>query len=140
MSVDSGLRSLFRKHLPQFDWCTVETGVAGRGVPDANYCMDGVEGWVECKRANHWRVTIRPEQIGWTERRMAHGGRVFCAVRQQLGDTLWIYNGDKMRFLKVTRIDEVERIGFWAGGPARWNWIGIAHILTRWGSSASCMD
>jgi hypothetical protein len=131
MSVDSGLRSLFRKNLPAFDWCTVETGVAGRGVPDANYCFEGQEGWIEFKKADHWRVTIRPEQIGWAERRIHHGGLVFCAIRQQMhSDTLWIYPGNSMRQLKDNRIDAAPwLLGTWPGGPSKWDWAAITLIL-----------
>jgi hypothetical protein len=131
VTVDSALRSLFRKHLPQFDWCTVETGIAGRGVPDVNYCFNTIEGWCEFKRADHWRVMIRPEQIGWAERRIAHGGRVFCAIRQKLDDTLHVYPGTAMRFLKTSRLDDVDMaLGFWRGGPSRWDWERVARILT----------
>jgi hypothetical protein len=130
VTVDSALRSLFRKHLPQFDWCTVETGIAGRGVPDVNYCCMGIEGWCEFKRADHWRVTIRPEQIGWAERRIDHGGRVFCAVRQKRNDTLWIFSGVAMRHLKDSRIDNVDvALGFWDGGPSLWDWDRVTRIL-----------
>jgi hypothetical protein len=128
MSVDAGLRVSFRHYLPRFDWATVEVGSIGRGVPDANYCCDGIEGWLEYKSADHWRARIRPEQVGWAERRLAHGGRVFCAVRRAQAE-LWLYPGSALRLLKDQRLDEVPNLGMWGGGPGRWNWQAVELLL-----------
>lgn len=125
---DGELRKIFRKHLTGFDLLAVETGGTTSGVPDLNYARDGVEGWVEMKRADHWRTTIRPMQIGWCERRLRHNPRVFCAVRRA-GTELWLYHASQMRFLAVTRIDEVANLGQWTGGAARWDWNAIGHFL-----------
>lgn len=131
MTVDAGLRQIFRERLPRFDWCTVEMGVTSRGVPDSNYCCEGVEGWIECKQAKHWRTVIRPEQIGWAERRIDHGGKVFCAVRRAR-DELWLYHGSQMRYLLKQRLDECLTLGHWEGGPAAWNWHRISQTLTSY--------
>ena len=130
MSVDAGLRQIFRKHLPLFDWQAIETGSVGGGVPDLNGCFNGVDVWIEMKKATHWRATIRPEQVGWAERRLDHGGRVFAAVRQVIqGGGLFLYHGSKLRDLCRERIDMVPALGWWEGGPAAWDWDEIAKIL-----------
>jgi hypothetical protein len=131
--ADGRLRLLFKSNLPKVDWCPLETGPTGRGVPDVNGCIGGIEFWIEFKKAEHWRVTIRPEQIGWAERRMLHGGRVFCAVRCHAkgGDALWLYSGMALRRLKTLRIDEVNDLGNWPGGPAKWDWNLVATLLTK---------
>ncbi len=107
--IDGGLRSEFRKHLPLFDWLSVETGLTALGVPDSNYCTlpraelmrdgfakghaleadrqgitrRGVEGWIEHKQTKGHAVTLEPEQVGWILRRVRNGGRVWIAVRQR---------------------------------------------------------
>lgn len=128
MAVDGGLRQLFRSHLVTFDFSSIET--INRGIPDSNYCCAGVEGWIEYKLADYWRVTIRPEQVGWAERRLAHGGRVFMAVRQNMSnDILLLYPGKAIKPLKTERIDRVACLGAWAGGPAHWDWEAVAAFL-----------
>jgi hypothetical protein len=128
MTVDAGLRVIFKQYLPQFDWATIEVGAIGRGVPDANYCYEGVEGWIEYKSAEHWRAKVRPEQVGWSERRISHGGRVFVAVRRAKTE-LWLYHGSELRRLKDERLDAVPALGHWTGGPGRWDWRKIGATL-----------
>jgi len=126
---DGELRKIFRKHLTGFDILSVETGGTTSGVPDLNYAAHpGIEGWIEMKKADHWRTTIRPMQIGWCERRLRYNPRVFCAVRRA-GTELWLYRASQMRFLTKMRIDEVPNIGHWRGGAAEWDWSAIKHIL-----------
>jgi hypothetical protein len=93
------LRKSFREHIPQFDWCSLESGMTGRGIPDANYCYNGIEGWIEFKSSHHWRVKMRPGQIGWIERRIDHGGRAYVAVRRDASE-LWLYHGAVVRRLQ----------------------------------------
>jgi hypothetical protein len=126
--ADGELRKIFRKHLHGFDLLAVETGGTSSGVPDHNYCKDGIEGWCEMKSADHWRCTIRPMQIGWVERRLAHGGRVFCAVRRA-GTELWLYHGSMMRRLASERLDAVPVLLQGHGGAAQWDWVVIERVL-----------
>jgi hypothetical protein len=126
--ADGNLRKLFRSNLKGFDMIAVETGSTDGGVPDLNYCKDGIEGWVEMKRVEHWRVAIRPAQVGWAERRIAHGGRVFMAVRKERNQ-LWLFRGEVIRALLDTRVDEVPSLGFWFGGPSKWDWTAIEQLL-----------
>ncbi len=127
-SPDAGLRPLLRKHLPRFHWTTVETGAATMGVPDSNYCLDGIEGWVECKQCEHWRVELRPAQVGWIEQHTAAGGRVFIAVRRAK-DELWLFAGCIVKRLTAERLDQVTCLNHWNGGPSRWDWSQVQHLL-----------
>ena len=133
MSVDAGLRSLFRKHLPQVDFLAVETPSTSRGVADMNYCFAGAEGWIEMKRAEGHKVRVSPEQVGWAERRLDHGGRVLVAVRKVLArsDSLTLLWGDQLRSLRdELPLTEVPAIGTWTGGPARWDWKAVLQAMT----------
>jgi len=126
---DGELRKIFRKHLTGFDLLAVETGGTTSGVPDLNYAASpNIEGWIEMKKAEHWRCTIRPMQIGWCERRLRHNMRVFCAVRRA-GTELWLFHASQMRYLASERIDTLPKLGHWTGGAAGWDWSAIKNIL-----------
>lgn len=143
MSDDGGLRPLFREHLPQFDWTSVETGATAGGVPDSSFCCGGCEGWIEFKWTGGWTVPLRPVQVGWISRRVRHGGRVFVGVRQLASpgprrdrrDRLWLLAGSAARELKVlgiadhSRLPEGAVLGWWDGGPARWDWAAVSDLL-----------
>ena len=128
MTIDGSLRSTFRRHLPDFDWVSVETGLTERGVPDSNYCCDGVEGWIEHKTCRGWRVSIRPEQVAWCERRLRHGGHVFLAVRKP-DYGMWLFAGENMRRLLDNRVCDLSPLGVWVGSPSRWDWEQIRKLL-----------
>jgi hypothetical protein len=128
---DGELRKIFRKHLnvTRFDLLAVETGGTSSGVPDLNYAAPGnIEGWIEMKAADHWRVTIRPMQIGWCERRLRFNSRVFCAVRRA-EDELWLFHASQMRYLATERIDKVPGLLVCSGGAAKWDWAEITSLL-----------
>ena len=125
---DGELRKIFRKHLRGFDVLAVETGSTSGGVPDQNLCKNGIEVWVEGKACDHWRITVRPAQVGWAERRLLHGGRVFCAVRRHQTD-LFLYHGSMLRRLMFERVDAVPHLGHWTDGAANWDWTVIEQIL-----------
>lgn len=140
---DGGLRKEFRDRLPQFDWTSIETGAVAGGVPDSNYCCGGVEGWIEFKWTKGWTVPLRPAQVGWISRRVRHGGRVLVGLRQrcppgprtEARDRLWILAGGAARELKVNGVGDSKRLppdavlGWWDGGPARWDWSAVSDLL-----------
>jgi len=75
MSTDGGLRSLYRKYLPAFQWTTIESPFTEAGIPDCEFCApNGVSGWIENKLASGFVVHLRPEQIAWLHRRHRHRG------------------------------------------------------------------
>jgi hypothetical protein len=138
--ADAGLRQLLSANI-RGHWQSVETGSTGKGVPDANYCIDGVEGWVECKWTRAWAVGVEPEQVAWAERRMRNGGRVWFAVRRKDSkgarklacDELWIVHPSGARVLMTEGLRGAHRAGkvqdMWEGGPARWPWPALAYLL-----------
>lgn len=155
---DDGLRRLFKTELEmlQFHMQSVETGGTGQGIPDTNFCASpnvnargprgtsGIEGWIEYKATDGHAVTLRPEQIGWIERRVRCGGRVFIAVRRRhaggvrLGtpvDELHLLPGHVARAARLGGLRDPEvlsaRLGLWHGGPARWEWREVADALLR---------
>lgn len=139
MSVDGGLRKIFRKYLPDIDWVSVETGGTGRGVPDSNGCAEGIEFWVEYKLTGAWSVRLSPEQVGWISRRMRHGGSVFVAVRRKTSagprrgdpvDELYIYSGNCVKELKDNGIKKgPPPLLKLEGGPSQWDWNSVRLTL-----------
>lgn len=136
---DGGLRKSFSDHLTDGHWQAVETWSTGQGVPDTNYCFPGgIEGWIEFKKTEGWRIDISAEQVAWAERRIRLGGRVFLGVRRQVeagrrrekADELWLFTGLAARFLISGRLQEASHLfGRWDGGPRAWPWVQIRNIL-----------
>jgi hypothetical protein len=140
VSIDGGLRALFRAHLPAFHIVTIETGGTGRGIPDLEYCYQGKTGWIECKSTAGFAVDLRPEQVAWLSRRARAGGRAFVAVRRRHGggprkgspaDELYIIPGSRAAELKAHGLNH-RLLGdcYGAHGPARWSWDAVAKLLT----------
>jgi hypothetical protein len=128
--IDGGLRKLFRERLRDFHWQSVETGGVGRGVPDANYCHDGREGWVEFKTAQASAVRVRPEQVAWALRRVRAGGLVTFAVRRR-DDELWLVDGADAYLLRAAGLAAVKPLLRCGNGPKRWDWAAVRVVLLR---------
>lgn len=136
--IDDGLRSLFHTNLRiGFHWQAIESGLTGGGIPDSNYCVGGIEGWVEHKSTATGKVPISADQVGWHLRRARAGGHTFIAVRQRhrggprLGwaiDRLWLYAGTDAKALKLTGLRNTP-LGSWEGGPTGWNWEKVGTLL-----------
>jgi len=138
--IDGGLRKLFHSKLRGFHWQTIESGLTGRGVPDSNFCGNGIEGWVEFKKTAVWAVGLRPEQIGWHLKRARAGGRTFIAVRRiheggpRKGppvDQLWIFPGRMAEELATTGIAEEHRNipSVFMDDIKRINWVKVQSYL-----------
>ena len=130
--IDGNLRKIFRTKLNAgFHWQSIESPLTSGGIPDSNACCDGREFWVEFKKVKGWRVTMRPEQIGWLERRARVGGRCFIACRK--AGTLWLCHAAPAARLLATcglpSLPPAALAGQWEGGPARWEWLQIKALL-----------
>ena len=139
MAIDGGLRAIFRDKLPTIFWTSIETGGTGRGVPDSNFLArlsptKSIEGWIEFKRVDHWKPTMRPEQIGWIDRRVRMNGRVFIGCRQRdHDDTLWLIHGRVIKELAMNglRCDAVQSNSTtFTGGPEKWDWKKVQLFIT----------
>ena len=143
MSTDGGLRALYRKHLPGWQWTSSESGLTSPGVPDSEFCTpSGVTGWIENKTTTGWAVKLRELQVGWIDRRARLGGRVFVAVRRispggprsSPADELWIIPGHAVKDLcdgrlNKMRANQVTTIQY--AGPEAWNWDTVKGCLEK---------
>jgi hypothetical protein len=131
--MDGELRSIFRKHLPQVGWSTIETGGVEPGVPDANGCYEGVEFWVEHKRTEGWALDVKPSQVAWHKLRQSKGGRTFFAVRRRNGgaDELYLIHGSYALRLFNEGLQGCPYLVKSDGGPARWGWAAVLDALMR---------
>jgi hypothetical protein len=137
--MDGGLRRIFRANLPEFHWTSIESSGTGGGIPDANYCATGIEGWIEYKKTAASKVIFQPAQIGWLEQRTRAGGRTFIAVRRKCHagprreavDELWLFRGADARVLRQEGLTgaAAHQIGRWSHGPNKWVWTKIGDIL-----------
>lgn len=138
--VDDGLRVLFHNNLRKFGahCTTIETGNSTLGVPDSHICIEGIDLWIEHKRAYANCVRLSVEQVGWISYRKRVGGRVFVAVRKRRKasarlkdcDDLYIFDGRDAEVLKEEGLKKVMPIGLWGGGPRKWLWTEIVELLT----------
>jgi len=124
MSTDGNLLRIYRDHL-QGHWQSLE--IIGSGVPDANYCLCGADGWVEFKKVYGWQIKMAPVQVAWAEQRLRAGGRVFLACRK--GAAMWLFHGSSARFVRAGGVLAAEPILRGLGGPARWPWEDIRRVL-----------
>lgn len=131
MARDGNLGPLFQKKIERAHFQSVETFSTGRGVPDLNYCIDGTEGWIELKDVKRgWKPIFQAEQIGWMERRVRNGGKVFVAVRVRIDrDALYIFPGGKSRILRDGGIRATSPNLVSYGGPAYWDWEAVRKLL-----------
>ena len=94
------------------------------GTPDVNYCIDGVEGWIELK---HARVPARVstnvryqrytrEQADWGVTRRAVGGLAFVLV--QVGREVFLFDARLGPALREGRV-----LGWYGGAALAW-WRG----------------
>jgi hypothetical protein len=139
-SPDDGLRALFRRHLPQVHWSSIETGVTQSGVPDMEGAYRGAQFWVEMKATRAWVVEIRREQIGWHLRRAREGCPSFIAVRRRhdggprLGppvDELWLWAGADVVRVRDQGLRATGPLLVEEGGPGRWRWPQVLLRLSR---------
>lgn len=125
--ADHGLRALFFENIPKAQWTAIETAPVSIGVPDSEYAMQGVTGWIEFKYAKYWRVKFSSaEQIGWITRRSRLGGRVWIAV-QRAEDELWMIPGSVVELLASDGLQSVCARSRTFFKP--WNWSQVQDLL-----------
>ena len=91
------------------------------GMPDVNFCVDGVEGWVELKHCNaipkragtplFGDEGLRDSQIVWIYKRVKRGGRVWIVA--QADDILFIVHGKHARIFNEQTFDELVGLSEW---------------------------
>lgn len=125
--IDGGLRRIFREKFPDWQWTAIESGAVSPGTPDVEYCApDGISGWIEYKKSDHWKVYFQRGQVPWVHKRARLGGRVFIAIRRKQ-DELFLISGDR-----VLDIEEQGLRGFepvCKNGIRNWNWKIVESIL-----------
>lgn len=79
-----------REQLDPPHWERVENSASGGGMPDLNWCWNGVEGWLELKHRSAPPVeedtdvvidTVTAGQRLWWRERHAAGGRCYVMIR-----------------------------------------------------------
>lgn len=104
--------------------------VAHVGTPDVNYCIGGVEGWVELKAWERVRLSgrftvpkLREEQATWLLRRAHVGGRAYLLCRINRDVALFDGRLAPLLFDKELKLEwaDAERIAStWLKPPIDW--------------------
>lgn len=118
--------------------CQIESHATAVGIPDTNYCIKGVEGWIELKFArDNNKVKVRPLQWNWFRKRLKAGHtRLFLMLRWEYSNLTnhYLIRVRDLAMLERLRADltpqawAIEATGDWAKSidPAELN-----EILTR---------
>jgi hypothetical protein len=107
-------------------WERVENGVV-IGMPDTNYCVRGVEGWIELKEARmglpgsrtkkqgvfEYNRGLSIEQVNWLLKQESAGGRGFILARVQ--DTSYLWHGRDAAGFNGANIEELGARAAWYG-------------------------
>jgi len=129
--MDGDLRKIFRRHLPQVAWTTIETGHVEPGVPDLQGCHDGVEFWVEMKQTTINIVKVQAAQVAWHTLRHLRGGRTFFAVRRHVRatDELFLIAGREAAKLRAEGLRATSPLLVCGRGPTAWDWGRVLSLL-----------
>lgn len=137
MAIDGGLWSLIHQHIAG-DFQRIELGAVGPGVPDINFCIDGVEGWIELKTTDTYTVPFRLGQVAWAARRTRAGGRVLLLTRRIHGggprkgdpvDELWVHWGKDVLEVHNGGLLAATPLLYQVGGPRLWSWHQVREAL-----------
>jgi len=101
MAHESALWKLVKRKIeaPGRHLVRVENPI-GAGTPDVNYCIHGVEGWIELKEVNCFpkraSTVVKighytPQQRLWIRRRGMSGGMVFLFLRELASMTYMLF-------------------------------------------------
>lgn len=113
--------------------------MTGGGIPDSNFCGEGVEGWIEFKQTGGWKIgSLQVDQIGWHLARHRAGGRTFIVTRRwhdggprkgPAVDELWMHAGKFVGHLGQDGLQGAAPLLKCDGGPSRWDWAAIRQII-----------
>lgn len=87
-------------HLGHFS--RVESPQTSAGIPDVDFCVDGVEGHIELKFGRDTKTpSIRPSQVKWFKSRVEAGGHPIIFAKLIVGVEVryCLYSGSKIRAL-----------------------------------------
>ena len=80
----------------------VESGETSVGIPDVDYCIDGIEGHLEIKYGTGDKLPkIRPSQVNWFKARHKAGGSPFLLAK--------IITNDKPKYF-FFRADRIQKL------------------------------
>ena len=111
--LESDIRKLIKRKMPEVHWQAIESRLTGTGVPDLNGCLR-TEVWIELKRLSHtgnrFMRALTPRQGLWLHKRHQAGGTCFVlARREQVGD-FYLWAGWQARGLAADGPGRVQPI------------------------------
>jgi len=122
VSGEAVLWGWLRDRLPSGHYSRVESETSP-GIPDVNFCVRGVEGWVELKstaktsghpfrRRGDKGKGLRAAQIRWITGRVKEGGRVW--ILASVGQTLVLVHGRYADAFNDWSVEELIQHATWS--------------------------
>lgn len=133
---------LLKKHLPKrSDRIDRIENLVVAGMPDINYCIDGIDGWIEMKSPkeplressklfadNH---KLNQDQKNWFLRQYNAGGRAFILI---CTDVRWmLIDGSLADIINDMTGDELWKIANWSMSKAAFDidsWLALRRCLS----------
>jgi hypothetical protein len=136
--IDGGLRAIFREHIREAFFISIESPLTVSGIPDAHFIFhDGTCGFLEFKLSTTDFVRFAPMQIAFADRYTRLGGRHYIAIRKrrtagrrvEACDELHLYFGTAARQLLLQGLRAPGCLGRWQGGVRGWKWDQVSSCL-----------
>tara|TARA_R110002020_G_scaffold94037_3_gene226674 strand:+ start:187 stop:576 length:390 start_codon:yes stop_codon:yes gene_type:complete len=103
MAKESQFWALLKPHIPKEAHVQrIETGGTGRGVPDVNYCQQGIEIWIELKSIKGLKSELSPFQIAWIYNRIKAGGNCFVLIRKN----------KEIKLFQPSTLEEIQKLNW----------------------------
>ncbi len=137
MSEENLQRALIKAFKRRGHFSEVESHETSAGIPDIDYCMNGIESHIELKFGNAIAPRIRPSQVKWFRDRVRAGGHpwLFTCIMGTSGKYWMLHKGAAIG----THLLHLERdlkkwqlcsIAMWEG---RMDWDELyCFLTTKW--------
>lgn len=117
-------------------WTFIESKDVSPGIPDLNFCVNSIDGWIELKYGTDKNPpTLRPTQCAWFRRRAGVGGNCWLLMGAPFYEahSFYLIPGIQVPGLvKATKLDHWKKEAQikWDG---RINWKEFIDICTTLG-------
>jgi len=107
MSPEQKLWLRLRPHFPSGCHVTRIENTTCSGVPDVNFCLDGIEYWLELKIVTERGAVLRKFQYAWGKQRILRQGRVYIIGYDSKEQIYYLQN---MLFASVCSVVDREHL------------------------------
>lgn len=138
--LESGaVRRLVVKALRDYGHAEAIENSAGVGNPDINYCIEGVDGWIECKYRREFPARdstpalgkcFKPSQPIWFKKRLDAGAK-HLFILPRIEDEFFLIPGEYYSTVEAMNRSELNQTAVWRGESGYLSWKSLVHELIR---------